>query len=118
MGVSMSHTAYRRMLFRAEATSGPNLIFAYHQIIRGVGSRLCNAWCTTQSISLADTAYTEIPYRRRQTETGAPLSSTEIDVALVDFSRPEAPKRRFAAGLLTVIKTASMRPTIQRASEQ
>lgn len=114
----MSHNAYRRMLFRAEAASGPKLFFAYHQIIRGVGSRLCNTWCTTQSILLADTAYTEILCRRRQTETGAPLSSTEIDVALVDFSRPEAPKRWFVAGVLIVIKTASIRPTTQRASEQ
>lgn len=41
-GVFMSQNAYRRMLFRAQAASGPKLVLAYHKIIRGIGSRLCN----------------------------------------------------------------------------
>lgn len=75
-GVFMSQNAYRRMLFRAQAASGPKLVLAYHKIIRGIGSRLCNVRWTTKSISRANTAYIEIVFRRRHTETGPPLLST------------------------------------------
>jgi hypothetical protein len=34
-GGSMSHNAYRMLLFRAPAASGPNFFLAYHEIVRG-----------------------------------------------------------------------------------
>lgn len=75
-GASMSHNSHRRMLFRAEAPSGPKFSLAYHKVIPGVGSRLYNIRWETKSISRADTAYSDILYRRRHTETGPPLSAT------------------------------------------
>lgn len=75
-GIPMSHNAYRRKLFMAQAASGPKLILAYHEIYRGFGSRLCNMRSTTKPISRADTAYIEIVHPRRHAETGPPLLTT------------------------------------------
>lgn len=53
-----------------------------------IGSRLCNMrW----AISRADTAYTEILYRRRTLRLVLPQCPLEIQVAFQNISGPEAP---------------------------